>query len=121
MSPREVAAAEQAAEEEDGAKEESYACVPSGLRVLDVSDCGQLTDRSLRSLGEHCDTLTTLVLVGVNNITDVGLTHLANIGRRIRDRKAEQRRKDVANLQTKYGGADNFPQRVRQDSEHIDG
>eukprot|EP00946_MAST-07B_sp_MAST-7B-sp1_P003522 g3522.t1 len=115
LSAQEIAAADQEAEKDDDEKEERYASVASGLRVLDVSDCNQLTDHSLRSLGQNCDTLTTLVLVGVNNITNSGLTHLSNIGWRIRKRKAEQRQKENLALQKKYGGVERFPPHVQQE------
>jgi Ca2+-binding EF-hand superfamily protein len=64
---------------EEDTLEDKYIDTPSGLRVLDISDCSKLTDRTLESIGQHCQCLETLVLVGVNNITDAGLLHLGRI------------------------------------------
>ena len=64
---------------EDDTLEDKYIDTPSGLRVLDLSDCRALTDRTLESIGKHCQGLETLVLVGVTNITDAGLLHLGKI------------------------------------------
>ena len=64
---------------EEDKLEDKYIDIPSGLRMLDLTDCLKLTDRSLESIGQYCQALETLVLVGVNNITDVGLLHLGKM------------------------------------------
>ena len=61
---------------------DKYIDIPSGLRVLDLTDCDKLTDRSLASLGEWCQALEELVLVGVTNVTDDGMLHLGRMRRK---------------------------------------
>ena len=74
-------------DEEDDEIVDKYIDIPSGLRILDLSDCSKLTDRCLQSIGNFCQALETLVLVGVNNITDVGLLHLGRMRARLPEQK----------------------------------
>ncbi|XP_060208591.1 uncharacterized protein LOC132635987 isoform X1 [Lycium barbarum] len=57
------------------------------LKELDISDCENLTDQSLKFIGDTCANLHSLNISNLSNLTDVGLQFLANGCRSIRKLK----------------------------------
>ncbi|XXG41788.1 hypothetical protein AAC387_Pa01g2184 [Persea americana] len=52
-------------------------CGPN-MKELVFSNCGKLTDTSLKAIAENCSGLRALDLVNLKNLTDSALRHLAN-------------------------------------------
>ncbi|KAJ8542155.1 hypothetical protein K7X08_017021 [Anisodus acutangulus] len=57
------------------------------LKEFDISDCENLTDQSLKFIGDTCANLHSLNISNLSNLTDVGLQFLANGCRSIRKLK----------------------------------